>query len=54
MDEIDEAAVEVVGSMLQDDDIQVYLAPFQNSVLHPSHVRVFLIVSYRLITCVFK
>lgn len=29
-----------------DDDSQVYLAPFQNSVLHPSHVRVFLIVSF--------
>ncbi|XP_011343557.1 anoctamin-4 isoform X2 [Ooceraea biroi] len=26
-----------------DDDSQVYLASFQNSVLHPSHVRIFLI-----------
>nr|XP_012220988.1 PREDICTED: anoctamin-4 isoform X1 [Linepithema humile] len=26
-----------------DDDSQVYLAPFQKSVLHPAHVRIFLI-----------
>lgn len=28
-----------------DDDSQVYLTPFEKSVLHPAHVRIFLIVS---------
>ncbi|KYM82164.1 Anoctamin-5 [Atta colombica] len=29
-----------------DDDSQVYLAPFQKSVLHPAHVRIFLIQNH--------
>lgn len=36
-----------------DDDSQVYLAPFQKSVLHPAHVRIFLIVSYRLVIYIY-
>ncbi|XP_077273453.1 anoctamin-4 isoform X6 [Temnothorax americanus] len=31
-----------------DDDSQVYLAPFQKSVLHPAHVRIFLIPNHHV------